>query len=167
MESKNKPSSIDPSQIYPTTSKQVSIPHGQSQTSARGDLIVAAQNEMSGIRLRPQAAKSKEVDAVAGLIVLSGVLAILSNHRIISIGFSVVYILVGLGIFTRSAIARKMVIFASAAGLALNILNLFVFSSAIGGKASILPVLSMLFSIAVQLVVLSVLTWHQNEAEFH
>ena len=161
-------SAIDPSQIYPTASD--SPPSGQDErqiASAQANDLAKAQLQMSGHYIDPSPPKSKEVDIVGGLIMLSGIVSILLNHTLFGIVFNAVYIFVGLGILTRSAMARKIVIYASALGLLMNIASLFGTSIFLSGKASIRPILSILFSMAVQLYALSVLTWHKNEAEFH
>jgi len=135
--------------------------------SSQANGLAKAQLRMSGNYINPSPPKSKEVNIVGVLIILSGAVSILLNHTVLGVVFNAVYIAVGSGILTRSAMARKIVIYASAIGLLMNIVSLFGTSIFLSGKASIGPILSTLFSIAVQLYVLSVLTWHKNEAEFH
>jgi hypothetical protein len=159
---------FDPSQIYPTVSEQ--LPTAQAERQMRNEqakAIAGAELSAKGYNLEHAKPKSKAVDIVGGLIILSGALSILLNHKPISIAFNAIYVFVGLGIISRSAMARKIVVFASAIGLVGNILSLFATSLFLSGKASILPVLTILFSIAVQITVLSILTWHQAEKEFH
>jgi len=165
---KNPRAAIDPGQIYPTAS--ANLPTTQDERRMKNEqakIISGAELESKGYRIGHEEPKSKEVDIVGGLIIIAGVSSILLNHSPISIAFSAVYVTVGLGIILRSATARKIVIYMSAFGLVMNILALFSTSIFLSGKASIWPILSILLSIIVQLVVLSVLTWHKNEAEFH
>lgn len=163
----NQKKAVNPSQIYPDASKQAYMPRGQHLTGERAAEIAAAESQMSGMRMKPTAAKSKEVNMVGGLITLSGIVSILLNHGWLNLAFNAIYIFVGLGILTRSAMARKIVVMASGVGLVMNLFSLLAISAFLSGRASILPILSAIFSIVVQIVVLSVLTWHANEAEFH
>lgn len=159
---------IDPGQIYPTASNSVLSEQDERRAaSSQANGLAKAQLRMSGNYINPSPPKSKEVNIVGVLIILSGAVSILLNHTVLGVVFNAVYIAVGSGILTRSAMARKIVIYASAIGLLMNIVSLFGTSIFLSGKASIGPILSTLFSIAVQLYVLSVLTWHKNEAEFH
>ena len=162
-----RPATVNPSQIYPTP-KDSAAPASE-QRYAPGDLLTNSELEMAGVQGNKASGRphSREIDIVAGLITLSGFVSLLTYHRPLSMAFSAVYIFIGLGILARSAIARRIVIFVSIFGLLMNILSLLVTSAFLSGKASIIPVLSIFFSIAVQIAVLSVLTWHQNEKEFH
>jgi hypothetical protein len=49
----------------------------------------------------------------------------------------------------------------------LNVASLFLVSTSTTGKENVISVLSYLFSIGIILIALSILTWHQAEAEFH
>lgn len=157
---------IDPKSIYPEATHSATQPAGQNY-SLQNNPDAAAGLEMTGQPNRYSQPRSRSVDILGGLIILTSVISIAASQKPLNIAFNAVYIAIGLGLISRSAMARKIVIVVSILGLLGNIMSLFATSLFLSGKKSIVPVLSILFSICVQITVLSVLTWHQTEKEFH
>jgi hypothetical protein len=162
---KNYHAQLNPIHIYPTATADPRLVDNNPNAKAEAALYT------SGLKKPYHTGRYRPVDFVGGLIILGGLLpllaSLLSSFNVLGAAFNVVYILIGIGIIMRSEMARKIVIFVSAIGLVLNVASLFLVSTSTTGKENVISVLSYLFSIGIILIALSILTWHQAEAEFH
>lgn len=154
-------------QIYPdptnTKPEDLSTPANNQELRK---LKAESELRLAGLRKLPPT--SVQVNIVSCLLVLSGAFSLLTSNRdnFISVMFSIAYIVVGIGLYLRTELARKVVVVVSVINLIFSVPSLIGFGF-LAGRKTLVDFASIIFTIIVSMIVLGIFMDDNVKDEFH